>query len=205
MERGTKRVIGNVSVGGALIAIFGLLAVSHLDPGFLNNDPELTAKANAGTPIVQGPVVPKPLPTELATTDQELRSAKSMAVAAGRPEAAWDKNCVGWEFSQADANQSPWAKQAMNTWLESHGASCPDAITWPNYFVQNFSADEIGELTVVLENVAKTEKLAENSAYQGLEMHAREIGDRLAGELPDLREVTIKIESSSRQATVAID
>lgn len=205
MKRGTKRVIGNVSVGVVLIAIFGLLTVSHLDPGFLKNDQELTAQANAGTPIVQGPVVPKALPTQAVTTPEELRNSKSIAVAAGRPEAAWDKHCVGWDFEQAETNQSAWSKQALKIWLDSHEATCPDAIAWPDYYVQNFTASDSGELTVVLEHVAATEKLLGNPVYLELENHAKDIGERLVDELPELREVTMKIESSPQEVTVAID
>lgn len=205
MKRGTKRIIGNVSVGVVLIGIFGLLTVSHLDPGFLKNNQELTAQANAGTPIVQGPVVPKALPTQEVTTAAELQSSQLMAVEAGRPEAAWDKNCVAWDFAQAEMNPSLQSKQAMKIWLDSHEASCPDAIAWPDYYVQDFSASDAGELTVLLEQGAATEKLLGNTVYPGLEKHAQDIADRLATQLPELREVTMKIESSPQELTVAID
>lgn len=205
MKRGTKRTIGNVSVGVVLIAIFGLLTVSHLDPDFLTNDQKLTAQANSGTPIVQGPVVPKSLPTEPVTTAEELRNSRTQAVAAGRPAAAWDKHCVGWDFTQTETNPSTRSLQAMKSWLDSHKADCPDAITWPDYYVQDFSANDLGELTVVLENVAATEKLVGNPVYVGLEGHAQDIAERLVDELPELHEVTMKIESSPQEVTVAID
>ncbi len=205
MKRGTKRVVGNMSVGVVLIAIFGLLTVSHLDPEFLKNDHELTAEANAGTPIVQGPVVPKALPTQEVGTAEELRNSQTMAVAAGRPEAAWDKNCVAWDFVQAEKNPSARGARAMEIWLDSHAATCPDAIAWPDYYVQDFSASNAGELTVLLEQGAATQKLLGNPVYLGLEKHAQDIAERLAAELPHLREVTMKIESSAQEASVAID
>ncbi|HJX79063.1 hypothetical protein [Glutamicibacter sp.] len=192
-------------VGAVLIGIFGLLTVSHLDPGFLKNNQELTSQANAGTPIVQGPVVPKALPTQEVTTAAELRSSQIMAVEAGRPEAAWDKHCVAWDFAQTEKNPSPESKQAMKIWLGSHEASCPDAIAWPDYFVQVFSASGAGELTVLLEPEAATEKLLGNPVYSGLEKHAQDIAERLAAELPELREVTMKIESSPQELSVAIN
>lgn len=55
MNRRAKRIIGNISVGAFLAGVLGILAVNHFDPDFLKNDAELTAEANAGTPIVQGP------------------------------------------------------------------------------------------------------------------------------------------------------
>lgn len=205
MKRGTKRVIGNVSVGVALIGICGLLTVSHLDPGFLKNDQELTAQANAGTPIVQGPVVPKALPTAKVMTAEEIGNSRTTAVAAGRPEAAWDKNCVAWDFTQTETNPSPQSKHAMTIWLESHEASCPDAIAWPDYYVQDFSANDAAELTVILEPTAATEKMLGNSVYVGLEKHAQDIAERLVDDLPELREVTMKIESSPQEVSVVID
>lgn len=79
MSHATKRVIGNVSVLTALVALVAVLVFAATSPTFLKNDAELTAEANVGTPIVQAMNTPKPKPTATAKPTPTTAVDKSQA------------------------------------------------------------------------------------------------------------------------------
>lgn len=83
---------------------------------------------------------------------------KAEAIASGRPESAWDKNCVTWETPNRGETNQEWANKLGNRWLESHnGAGCPDAIVWPNYYVESWGSTKPGELVIYAEDTKSTE------------------------------------------------
>lgn len=106
---------------------------------------------------------PTPSPTAASSakaTDSTSspKDVKAEAIAAGRPESAWDKNCTTWETpARSDANQG-WANELGNKWLQSHnGAGCPDSIAWPNYYVESWGSTKPGELEIYAEDTKSTE------------------------------------------------
>ena len=157
MNRNAKRIVGNISVGAFLAGVVAILAVNHVDPDFLTNDAELTAEANAGTPIVQGPIVPLELPSAKATTPAEVESARQIALEMGRSEATWDKNCVAWNPAESGGARQQWANRVAASWLESAGAGCPDAMTWPYYYVESFDSTGPGQLRITMEQAVASD------------------------------------------------
>lgn len=67
MSRAAKRIVGNISVLTALVALVAVLVFAATSPSFLKNDAKLTAEANAGTPIVQAMATPTPSKTPAPT------------------------------------------------------------------------------------------------------------------------------------------
>ncbi len=204
MKSSTKRVIGNVSVGTFLAGVVAVLLVSHFDPNFLRNDPELTAEANAGTPIVQGPIVPKELPTAKASTAAEIADARQRALELGRSAATWDKNCVAWNLPEGGAQQQ-WANRVGASWLNKAGARCPDALTWPYYFIDGFESTSAGELKVTLEETAAADPHLLQGEPHTIHLLGDEILDATNGQFTDLTSIELSIRGEDTRWNVEVD
>lgn len=92
------------------------------------------------------------------TASADLAALKSEAIKAGRPESAWDKNCAAWELPSNNGENQAWANKLGTAWLAAHNnAGCPDAITWPSYYVESWGSSKTGELTIYAEDTESTE------------------------------------------------
>ncbi len=118
-------------------------------------------------------------------------AVKASALAAGRPEAAYDLHCEVWSLPKALTEEQKWANSLGKTWLDGHGVTCPDAITYPNYFVQGFEPGVEGELVVALENFP--------GAREAMPAASWDIMDHVGRKYPELNKITARIEGS--QAT----
>lgn len=113
-------------------------------------------------------------PESSATPTVDTKQAKADALAAGRPEAAWDKNCVAWEMPKADSKGQEWANKLGQEFLDSKDAACPDAITTPYYYIESFKAGKPGELIVTVEQSMNALLHGpERGRYHQLDMFAR--------------------------------
>ncbi len=204
MNKRAKRIIGNISVGAFLAGVLGILAVNHFDPDFLKNDAELTAEANAGTPIVQGPIVPQTLPTARATTPAEIDSARQIALDLGRSEATCDKNCVSWNPSGAAGSPQGWADKVAASWLDSAGAGCPDAMTWPYYYIESFDSNAPGQLRITMEQAAAADPQIFTDTPGDLEFIAEEVLDATHKKFKDLESVHVVVDGHSAVSTVEV-
>ena len=91
-------------------------------------------------------------PVETGAPVIDIPAAKAAAIESGRPEAAWDKNCVAWEMPEADTKGQAWANEMGAAWLDSLDAGCPDAITFPDYYVDSWEPGAPGELTLIVDS-----------------------------------------------------
>ena len=97
MSRKTKRIIGNVSVLTALVALVAVIVFAATSPNFLKNDAKLTAEANEGTPIVQALATPK------ASSNVEL---------------APNENDPKVKYKGATSDLAKWAEKKHNQWVD---------------------------------------------------------------------------------------
>ncbi|MGP9649451.1 hypothetical protein ACT3TP_03055 [Glutamicibacter sp. AOP38-B1-38] len=79
MSRASKRIVGNISVLTALVALVAVLVFAATSPTFLKNDAKLTAEANAGTPIVQAMATPTPTPSKTPVPNKIVDPAQAWA------------------------------------------------------------------------------------------------------------------------------
>ncbi|MHC6178027.1 hypothetical protein [Glutamicibacter sp. X7] len=115
-------------------------------------------------------------------------AVKAKALAAGRPEAAYDLDCEVWDLPEAITEEQKWANSLGMTWLDGHGAKCPDAITYPNYFVREFEPGVEGELIAVLENLP--------GAREAMPAASWDIMEHVGHKFPELDKITARIEGS---------
>lgn len=156
---------------------------------------------------------PTPTPSTMATAEATAEAegttqpatitdpteAKDAALAAGRPEAAWDQYCTAWTVPEADTEAQQWANSVAESWLRAHDAGCPDAIVWPAYYVQSFHADTLGELVVTLEAAAADHWVNTDGprpGTHGLRISGERIAQTVQGEHPELESVTVTLEGS---------
>lgn len=204
MNRNAKRIVGNISVGAFLAGVLAILTVNHVDPDFLTNDAELTAEANAGTPIVQGPIVPLELPTAKATTPAQVENARQIALDMGRSEATWDKSCVAWNPAESGGARQQWANRVAASWLESAGAGCPDAMTWPYYYIESFDSTAPGQLRITMEQAVAFDPQIFTGAPGDLEFIAEEVIDATHQKFTDLETVHVVVEGHSSTSSVGV-
>lgn len=202
MSRRVKRIAGNIAVLASLTAILLLLITSAMSDEFLRNDPALTAEANAGTPIVptRNTAAASAPASAVPRTASELERARSRALAEGRPEAAWDKQCIAWQVPQAATDPQRWANRMGRQWLEAHRARCPDAITIPHYFVDSWSAGEPGTLRIRVEDAAVFAAWPGPAASAILEDIARDFMENLAPANPELKTVEVATGNGQHRA-----
>ncbi|MEW1980152.1 hypothetical protein AB0333_04355 [Citricoccus sp. NPDC079358] len=126
---------------------------------------------------------------------------KAAALAAGRPEPAWDENCVAWELPDAETDAQQFASTVARTWLDAHGADCPDALVWPHYYAETFSAGGPGEVVVVLEDEALADYYVDPYTDRNLQLFGFSVFDATRAENPDLEAVTVTVEGTDRTWT----
>lgn len=80
----------------------------------------------------------KPAPVK-AVKVKSVEEVKESALEAGRPEAASDIGCVAWKVSSTNTEAEEWAEKLGSDFLKSQSAECPDAITYPYYFIESFT------------------------------------------------------------------
>jgi hypothetical protein len=135
-----------------------------------------------------------------------VRSAeqvKKSALKAGRPIAAFDKDCEVWEMPKIDSDGQAWANKLGAEWLKSQGAACPDQITFPGYYVESFSQGTKGEIVVTLDNAALVESAVKRDSDTELERMAEDFAASLSRETDNFETVTFTVDNSARSVTVA--
>lgn len=140
------------------------------------NTSEAASAPAAGAETVQVAESAGPTPTKTV----DVKAAKAEAIAAGRPEAAWDMKCVSWELPEVGDKAQAWANKLGQAWLDSHGATCPDQLPYPYYYVDSFTPGANGELVAVMDN----------ASYASPDEVAMLIMDELAESRPELARVT---------------
>ncbi|MGW9549655.1 hypothetical protein ACWG8W_01210 [Citricoccus zhacaiensis] len=137
------------------------------------------------------------------TVHNDPDTARAAAIAAGRPEAAWDKDCVTWNLPEPEGDdKQAWANELARTWLETHEAGCPDAIVFPHYYVESFTQGAPGELVVTLDDQAARDYATTASEQTGLKNMALENFRALFADHRDLKEVTYTVDGRDLSGTV---
>ncbi|MDI3330118.1 MAG: hypothetical protein QJR09_05195 [Micrococcus sp.] len=171
--------------------------------------PAMTATAQAvrSTAAALSPEQAAVLTDPQVTTLTDPAAAKAAALEAGRPEEAWDKNCVAWKLPAADTDAQAWANDVAGTWLDAHEAGCPDAIEWPHYYAETFTAGEPGEIVITLEAGAIEDSFVSRFSdnHQGLQAFAVLFRDATEAEHPDLENVTVTVEGTDHAWTLTPD
>lgn len=125
----------------AAAAVLAALALTGCTAG--NQSTDVTPSGNvAPSASASGTVEP----TGLSASD--IAEAKQDAIASGRPENAWDKNCIAWEWPEAESKGQAWANELGKEWLKLRNVGCPDAIVYPLYDITSFEAGGNGKLIV---------------------------------------------------------
>lgn len=132
--------------------------------------------------------------TQAPRTQGEVLSS---ALEEGRPEAAFDINCEVWSVPDTDEPLQVWANMAMDTWLESYKVGCPDGITFPYYYVDGFSSTDGEGLLVRVDKLILEDYAVTRAEHHRLSWIAADIFNRVRGEFPDLKYVTIQLEGVS--------
>ncbi|MFD1376742.1 hypothetical protein ACFQ4U_10455 [Micrococcus antarcticus] len=83
-----------------------------------------------------------------ALSEADIAKAKQSAIDSGRPENAWNKNCIAWQWPEAKTKGQAWANELGKEWLKYRGVDCPDAIVVPFYDITSFEPGKNGELVV---------------------------------------------------------
>jgi hypothetical protein len=135
--------------------------------------------------VESAPVSAETVRVATPTKSVDIKAAKAEAIAAGRPEAAWDRKCVAWELPEAGDKAQAWANKLGAAWLGSHGASCPDQLPYPYYYVDSFKPGANGELVAVMDN----------ASYASPDELAMMVMDELAEAHPELARVTARTQS----------
>ncbi|WP_138925719.1 hypothetical protein [Glutamicibacter creatinolyticus] len=124
----------------AAAAVLAALALTGCSTG--NN--QSTEAAPSATAASSAPATVAPATFSAA----DIAKAKQEAIDSGRPENAWDKNCIAWEWPEADSKGQEWANKLGKKWLDNRGADCPDAIVYPFYDITSFESGKDGSLLV---------------------------------------------------------
>lgn len=158
---------------------------------------EISSKA----PMQSGP---EPSSTSLSVTDDE--SVKADAIKSGRPEAAWDKDCVAWNLTDPIDEEHEWANNLGQTWLEARNAECPDQIQYPHYFVEEFQPGNNNELVVVVD--ASLNEVASGAEHKGEVIDWKHIAENVFDGAeksdPDLKTVTAVANDGSHRYTATL-
>lgn len=171
------------------------LAAALLLTGCTAGSPAAAPSAPAESHAVQVAATPEPS----ATPSVDVKKAKADALEAGRPEAAWDKNCVAWEMPNADTKGQGWANKLGQEFLDSKDAACPDAITTPFYYIDSFKAGKSGELIVTVEqHMNALMHGPERGRYHQLDMFARGIMIGIMKDNPSVKQVTVQLPNGDR-------
>lgn len=112
-----------------------------------------SANPTAETPATSAPVTASPsesapMAQPAAHSADDIAKAKKKAIDSGRPENAWDKNCIAWEWPEEKSKGQHWANKLGKEWLKYRGVECPDAIVMPFYDITSFEPGKNGSLVV---------------------------------------------------------
>lgn len=121
-------------------------------------------------------------------------------MAAGRPEAAFDRNCEVWKSPEATTEPEAWANEIGGAWLEAKKAKCPDGITLPGYYVESWKPSAPGEITLIVDRAIDTIEL--NEHFSNLEWVAFGFICELYRDRPDLSKVVAITDGGGRKETV---
>lgn len=127
-------------------------------------------------------------------------AVKAAAIQAGRPEPAWDTNCIAWSLDENTEGQQ--ARDVAAAWLDAHRAECPDAIQWPAYYVEHFRADGPGKVIVTLDDEALADYFVNPHSDQGLQHMGFLIMGPTRWDVPELETLTVTVEGTDRAWTV---
>lgn len=142
-------------------------------------------------------VIATPEPTVAPVVD--VAKAKADAIAAGRPEAAWDKNCIAWKMPKAEAKGQVWANKRGQEFLDSKDAACPDAITVPYYYIDSFKVGMPGELIVTVEQHMNAILYgSERGRYHELDMFARGVMIGIMKDNPSVKKVIVQLPNGDK-------
>ena len=140
-----------------------------------------------------------PEPTLASSTDPS--EAKQRALADGRPEAAWDKQCVAWELPEPITADRQWVNNVTQSYLEHHNAACPDAIVHPHYYAQSFAPGTTGEIVITLEDAALSEYFVTPNSNGGLQKFGFGFFEATIDNHPAIEMVTVTVENTDRSWT----
>jgi hypothetical protein len=129
-------------------------------------------------------------------------AVKATAIEAGRPEPAWDKNCIAWSLPEADTEAEQLARDVAAAWLDHHGADCPDQIMHPGYYAEDFAPGGPGEVIVTLDDEALADYFVNPYDDKGLQHMGFLIMGPTRWDRPDLDELTVTVEGTDRAWTV---
>lgn len=129
-----------------LILVAGL-ALAGCSAGNQSADATPSPTAASSAQAVASPT-PSVSVNSVALSAADIAKKKQEAIDSGRPENAWDKNCIAWEWPEPDSEGQEWANELGMEWLELRNVGCPDAIVYPLYDVTSFEAGDEGELVV---------------------------------------------------------
>ncbi|MGP5389889.1 hypothetical protein [Glutamicibacter arilaitensis] len=131
----------------AALAVIASLALAGCSAGNQSADatPSPTAASSA---TAEASATPSVSVNSVALSAADIAKKKQEAIDSGRPENAWDKNCIAWEWPEPDSEGQEWANELGMEWLELRNVGCPDAIVYPLYDVTSFEAGGNGKLIV---------------------------------------------------------
>lgn len=183
----------------AAVVVIPALAAGSADPA-----PSVTATAQTvrNTANALSPEQAAVLNDPQVAVDTDPDKAKAAAIEAGRPEAAWDKNCIAWDLPTADTRGQQFANAVAERWLATYTADCPDAIKWPAYYAETFTAGGPGEVVVTLDDQAIADYHIEPHSDRHLQMFGFDVWSRAVSEYPELEAVTVTVKGTDRVWTV---
>jgi hypothetical protein len=184
------------AVACSTLVLTGCTAETEPGPGKSSTATVSGAAATTASPEAPTAEAPSPSPTVV-----DVEEAKAAAIAAGRPEPAWDKSCVAWKLPEADTEAQQWANDVTTTWLDVHGADCPDAIVWPHYYVETVRAGAPGELVVTIDDEALADYFVDPNSDKGLQQLGFWMMDSIRPAHPDLTALTVTVEDTDRSWT----
>ncbi|WP_102159186.1 hypothetical protein [Zhihengliuella halotolerans] len=181
------------------LAITALAAASTLAlAGCSAGGTEPEAAASTTLPGASGTPSAEPSPPSTADPEQ----IKADAIASGRPEAAWDIDCIAWELPEASTDEQLRANHIAQTWLDAHEAGCPDAITFPWYYVEAFLPTDDGGVEVVLDAKARAEEYIKRDSDQDLQSTGFGVFETLEDASVSLPSVTVSLDGTDRSFRV---
>lgn len=160
-----------------------------------SNTPGPSTETSAAAPTTVEATAKTVEQVKVRSADEVLESA----LEAGRPSAAFDKNCEVWKMPLVDSDGQEWANALMIEFFETQSAQCPDAITFPHYYIDTFEPGVNGELVITVEQYMNVILHGpERGRYFELDSMAQEVMHRIMKDNSSLKKVTVKMPNGER-------
>lgn len=161
-----------------------------------------TDAPGAAPPTVPATPEATPAPTVAPVKVLDPERVKAEALENGRPVAAWDIDCIAWETPQAGTKGQEWANKLGADFLDNQSADCPDAITYPYYYIESFEPGTEGELIVTVEqDMNRILHGPRRGEYDDVYQVALGVLDSIASKNPSLKRVTAQLPNGDRYGT----